>query len=207
MQALFIRAVFVGVIGLGIVSPVAAGQGSSGQKPQNGGSSSPAGVALPPGYVIGVEDVLTIVFWRDKDMSADVVVRPDGKISLPLVNDINAAGYTPEQLRAELVKSASKYIEDPNTTVVVKEIHSRKVFVTGQVSKSGSYPLMGDMNVLQLIAHVGGLLEYADGKNIVILRNQDGMEQRFKFNYRDVVKGKKIQQNIVLVPGDTVIVP
>jgi polysaccharide export outer membrane protein len=168
---------------------------------------APAGVALPVGYLIGAEDVLTIVFWREKEMSAEVVVRPDGKISLPLLNDIDAAGFTPDQLRGQLIKAASKYLEDPNATVVVKEIHSRKVFVSGQVGKPGSFPLIGDMNVLQMIAHVGGLLEYADAKNIVIVRSENGQERRFKFNYKDVVKGKNIQQNIVLKPGDTIIVP
>ena len=180
---------------------------AGGQRADNGGSTASAGVSLPAGYVIGPEDVLSIVFWRDKDMSAEVVVRPDGKISLPLLNDLTAAGHTPEQLRALLIKGASKYLEDPNATVVVKEIHSRKVFVTGQVGKPGSYPLIGDMNVLQMIAHVGGLLEYADTKNIVVMRTEGGTERRFKFNYKDVVKGKNVEQNIALKPGDTIIVP
>jgi polysaccharide export outer membrane protein len=184
-----------------------AGSQPPGSQPQAATSAPPTGVSLPVGYVIGPEDVLTIVFWRDKDLSADVVVRPDGKISLPLLNDVVAAGYTPEELRVQLVKGAAKFLEDPNATVVVKEIHSRKVFVTGQVGKSGSYPLIGEMNVLQMIAHVGGLLEYADSKNIVVLRAENGQERRFKFNYKDVVKGKNLQQNILLKPGDTVVVP
>jgi polysaccharide biosynthesis/export protein len=186
---------------------LAAGQGAGGQQLDNGRSVAPAGASLPAGYVIGPEDVLSIVFWRDKELSAEVVVRPDGKISLPLLNDVTAAGYTPDELRAQLVKGASKYLEDPNATVVVKEIHSRKVFVTGQVGKAGSYLLVGEMNVLQMIAHVGGLLEYADSKNIVIVRNESGNERRFKFNYKDVVKGKNVEQNITLKPGDTIIVP
>lgn len=185
----------------------AAQQPTAPPRPANGGPAAPAGATLPPGYVIGAEDVLTVVFWWDKEMSAEVVVRPDGRISLPLLNDVRAAGYTPEQLKAELEKQAAKFLADPNATVVVKEINSRKVFVTGQVAKPGSYPLIGEMNVLQLLAHVGGLLEYADAKNIVILRNENGREQRFKFNYKDVVKGKNVQQNIALKPGDTVVVP
>jgi polysaccharide export outer membrane protein len=190
-----------------IVVPVGAQQPAS---PQPAGASVASGgssVVLPPGYVIGAEDVLSIVFWRDKDMSADVVVRPDGKISLPLLNDVDAAGLTPDQLRNELVKAASKYVEDPNATVVVKEIHSRKVFITGNVAKAGTYPLMGDMNVLQLIALAGGLAEYADSKNITIMRSEGGRQQSFKFNYKDVTKQKHVEQNIVLKPGDTVIVP
>jgi polysaccharide export outer membrane protein len=187
-------------------APMAARQTPAG-KPDSGSAALPAAASVPPGYVIGPEDVLSIVFWRDKDMSADVVVRPDGKISLPLLNDVEAAGRTPEELRAQLSKAAAKFLEEPNATVVVKEIHSRKVFVTGQVGKAGTYPLSGDMNVLQMIAHVGGLLEYADAKNIVILRQEHGQERRFKFNYKDVVKGKNVQQNILLKPGDTIIVP
>jgi polysaccharide biosynthesis/export protein len=166
-----------------------------------------ATAALPTGYVIGASDVLSVVFWRDKDMSADVTVRPDGNISLPLLNDVAAAGYTPDQLRTKLVEAASKYIEDPNATVVVKEIHSRNVYVTGNVAKPATYALMGDMTVLQLIALAGGLQEYADAKNIVVIRNENGRPMYHKFNYKDVVKQKHVEQNIVLKPGDTVVVP
>jgi polysaccharide export outer membrane protein len=168
---------------------------------------APTGVALPPGYVIGPEDVLTIFFWRDKEMSGDVVVRPDGKISLPLLNDVQAAGYSPEQLRAELMKSAARFVEDPNATVVVKAINSRKVFITGNVAKQGYYPLTSDMNVLQLIAVSGGLAEYADAKNIRIIRTENGKPRYYKFSYKDVLEGKNPAQNILLKPGDTVIVP
>jgi polysaccharide export outer membrane protein len=164
-------------------------------------------VSTATGYVIGVQDVLSIVFWRDKDMSADVVVRPDGNISLPLLNEIPAAGLTPEQLRAKLTEAAAKFVEDPTATVVVKEIHSRNVYITGNVAKPATYPLMGDMTVLQLIAMAGGLQEYADAKNIVIIRIESGRQQYHNFNYKEVVKQKHIEQNIVLKPGDTVVVP
>jgi polysaccharide export outer membrane protein len=140
-------------------------------------------------------------------MSADVTVRPDGKISLPLLNEMQAAGYTPEQLRSRLVEAASKYLEEPNATVVVKEVRSRKVFITGNVAKPASYSLIGEMNVLQLIAQAGGLLEYADSKNIVVMRNEGGKQQYFKMNYNDVVKRKNVAQNISLKTGDTVVVP
>ena len=176
------------------------------QTPANGKPVAPAGVPLPAGYVIGPEDVLSVVFWRDKELSAEVVVRPDGKISVPLLNDIPAAGFTPEQLADVLVKAATKYIADPTATVIVKEIRSRKVYVLGEVGKPGSVPLIGEMNVLQLIATVGGLLEYADKENITIVRMENGKERRFKFNYKEVVKGKKPEQNILLKPGDTVVV-
>jgi polysaccharide export outer membrane protein len=178
------------------------------QPPANGlAKTAPSAVVIPAGYLIGPEDVLSIVFWHDKDMSADVVVRPDGKISLPLLNDVQAAGFTPEQLRAELIKAASKYVAEPTATVVIKEIHSRKVFITGNIARPGAYPLPGEMNTLQLIALAGGLQEYADSKNMVIVRTEAGRETRFKFNYKDVLKGKNVQQNIILKPGDTIIVP
>jgi polysaccharide export outer membrane protein len=151
--------------------------------------------------------VLSIIVWREKDLSADVAVRPDGKISLPLLNDVQAAGLTPEQLRLQLTEAAGKLIEEPNVTVVVKEINSRKVFVMGQVAKPGPYPLTGPSTVLQIIATAGGLLEYADEKNIRIMRTENGKPLSLKFNYKDVAEGKNLKQNIELKPGDTIIVP
>ncbi len=175
--------------------------------PQANAASAPAAAAVPAGYVIGADDVLSIMFWRDKEMSADVVVRPDGNISLPLINDVRAAGLTPEQLREELIKAASKYVEDPNATVVVKDIKSRNVFILGNVAKPGQYPLATAMNVMQLIAVGGGLLEYADDGKIVVIRTAGGTQQHLKFNYRDVLQQKRPEQNVTLQPGDTVVVP
>ncbi len=166
-----------------------------------------AGVVLPADYVIGPEDILTIVFWREKDLSSDVVVRPDGRISLPVIQDIAAAGLTPEQLRANLTTQAERYVEDPNVTVVVKEIKSRKVFITGQVARPGPYLLTAPVNVVQLIALAGGLLEYADAKNIVVMRTENGAPTSFRFNYKEVAERKNLKQNISLKPGDTVLVP
>jgi polysaccharide biosynthesis/export protein len=172
------------------------------------GNGAPKAVAkLPADYVIGAEDVLSIVFWRDKELSADVTVRPDGKISLPLLNDVYAVGFTPEQLAAELMKAAQKYITDPTATVIVRDIRSRKVFILGQVVKPGPYPLTSDMTVLQLIAIAGDVLEYADKSNIIVSRMENGKERRMKFNYKDVLKGRRLEQNILLKPNDTVIVP
>jgi polysaccharide export outer membrane protein len=167
----------------------------------------PTGVALPPGYVIGTDDVLTIVFWRDKDMSADVTVRPDGKVTLPLVNDVDAAGKTPEELRKSITEAASRFVEDPTVSVVVKQINSRRVYITGMVGKSGAYPISGPTSVLQLISMAGGLSEFAHSKNIIINRLENGRQVALKFNYNDVQKGKNLHQNIELRPGDTVIVP
>lgn len=165
------------------------------------------GVTAPPDYVIGPDDQLAILFWRDKDISGDVTVRPDGKISLPLLNDIQAAGLTPDQLREKIVDEAKRYIDDPNATVVVKGINSLKVFITGQVAKPGPYPLTSPTTVLQLISTAGGLNEYAKEKGIMIMRTENGRQTAMHFNYKDVVRGKNLKQNILLKPGDTVIVP
>ena len=170
-------------------------------------SPGAAAVTVPPGYVIGADDRLTINFWRDKDLSADVVVRPDGRISLPLLNDVEAAGLTPEQLRRRLLEVASRFVEDPSPTVVVREIHSRHVYITGNVEKPGAYPLNTPMTVVQVSATAGGLKEFVAGKNIVILRHEAGRDVRFAFDYQAVLKGRKLQQNIEMRPGDTVIVP
>jgi len=168
----------------------------------------PVRPATPTGYVIGVDDVLSILFWREKDLSApEITVRPDGKVTLPLLNDFQAAGLTPEQLRDMVLDAARKYIEDPNPTVIVKEIKSRKVFITGQVEKPGPYPLNGTVTVLQLIATAGGLRDFADGKNISVIRVREGKQSVFEFNYQDLLKKRYLSQNIELAPGDTVVVP
>jgi polysaccharide export outer membrane protein len=189
-------------------------QESAGQKPPAGGPSAtrpgpPAsGVVLPPDYVIGPEDVLAVLFWREKDLSVEqVVVRPDGMITLPLLNDVQAAGLTPAELRDALAKAASRFVEDPDATVVVRQINSRKVFVTGQVGRPGAYPLLGPTTVLQAIAQAGGLLEYAKANDILVMRQVKGRTQTFKFRYKDVIRGKHLDQNIELKPGDTVVVP
>jgi len=169
--------------------------------------SGAVGIAPPPDYVIGPEDQLSVVFWHDKDMSADIVVRPDGKISLPLLNEIQASGLTPEQLRQRVSAAAKRFIQDPNATVVVRQINSRKVFITGAVEKPGTFPLNGPTTVLQLIAMAAGVKEYADSKKIVIIRNEAGRQVTFNFNYKEVIAQKNMTQNIDLRPGDTVVVP
>jgi polysaccharide export outer membrane protein len=166
----------------------------------------PQGVALPKDYVIGAEDVLNVVFWSAKELSAEVLVRPDGKISLPILNDVPAAGMTPEQLGAAIVKAATKFVRDPSATVIVKAVNSRKVYVIGEVAKPGPFPLGSEMNVMQALAEAGGFLETAKKGDVVIVRNENGKEQRYKFNYNDVVRGKNIEQNIRLLPGDTILV-
>jgi polysaccharide export outer membrane protein len=195
-----------------LVSTVAGAGAQSPRVPKPAGPTAappplPTGVPLPAGYVIGPEDVLSVVFWRDKDMSSEVTVRPDGLITLPLINEVRASGVTPEQLRDTLMSAAAKYVEDPNVSVVVKAINSRKVFITGQVAKPGAYPLTAATTVMQLIAIAGGLHEFADAKNIIIMRTENGKPMAYSFNYKDVLKRKNLKQNIELKPGDTVVVP
>ena len=167
----------------------------------------PGAIVPPPGYVIGPDDVLSIVFWREKDLSAEVIVRPDGKISLPLLDEIEVVGLTPAELREKVMVEANKLVEDANATVVVKQINSRRVFITGSVNKPGVYQLTGPMTVVQLIAVAGGLLEFADGDKIKVMRTEKAAPVAFPFNYKRFSEGKNLDQNIQLKPGDTVIVP
>jgi polysaccharide biosynthesis/export protein len=167
----------------------------------------PTDPVVPPGYVIGPDDLLSIVYWKDKDMSADAQVRPDGRIALPLINEVTAAGLTPEQLREKLVQESRKFMEDASITVVVRQINSRKAFITGEVNKPGPYPLTSPTTVMQLIAMAGGLRDYANSKKIVIMRTENGRSISLPFNYREVTSGKKLDQNVELKPGDTVVVP
>jgi polysaccharide export outer membrane protein len=166
-----------------------------------------AGVAVPADYVIGPEDVLQFIFWREKDLSVDGFVRPDGKVSIPLLNDVQAAGLTPEQLTKEITVQAQRYVEDPNVTVIVKQINSRKVYVVGQVPKTGAFVVTSPLNVLQLLAIAGGVLEYADAKNIHLDRTENGKTTSYRFNYDEVIHGKNLAQNIMVKPGDTIVVP
>jgi polysaccharide export outer membrane protein len=173
------------------------------------GNATPAvpGPVTPSDYVIGPDDVLVVVVWREKDMSAEVGVRPDGMISLPLLNDVPAAGLTPEQLRQQLTVAAGRFVEDPTVSVVVKAINSRKVFITGQIAKPGSYSLPGPTTVIQLLALAGGVLEYADSEQINVLRTENGQPVSYRVNYKELARGKNLKQNIELRPGDTIVVP
>ena len=195
------------VVGVVLAAPVASQ--AQGVVAPAASTAAPVAAAagVPDDYVIGAEDVLGVQFWREPDMSGDVTVRPDGKITLPLIGEINAVGKRPEALREDVQKAAGRFLADANVSVIVKQINSRKVFITGQVTKPGEFSLVGPRTVLQLIAQAGGLTEYADGEKITVMRVEQGQTRVFKFNYKDVSKGKAIVQNIQLKPGDTVVVP
>ena len=164
-------------------------------------------VPVDPGFTIGPEDVLGILFWRDQDLSGDVTVRSDGMITLPLVRDIKAGGLTPLQLADRIQEAVREYVTDASVTVVVRQMNSRRVFITGQVAHPGAYSLVSSMTVMQLIAMAGGLNEFAKPAHISIMRVEGGKTKTLPFDYKNVAKGKKTEQNIVLKPGDTVVVP
>ena len=191
--------------------PPASSQGASQKltpEPKAGSAPKTAVAATAAErYIIGPDDVLQIVFWREKDLSAEVIVRSDGRISLPLLNDVVAAGRTPEELRTDLIAGASPFLADPNATVVVKESRSRKVFITGSVEHPGPYVLTGRTTVIQLIAMAGGLKEFADQKNIVVMRGSNGRQVSYPFDYRSILRRQNLEQNFDLAPGDTVLVP
>ena len=186
-------------------------QGPTQAKPQTPPAAKPAipGPTIPvdEGFTIGPEDVLGVVVWREADVSGDVTVRPDGMITLPLIRDVKAEGLTPQQLADRIQTALREFINDASVTVVVRQMNSRRVFITGEVAKPGAYPLVSSMTVMQLIAVAGGLNEFAEGKSISVMRTEGGQTKTFPFDYKNVANGKKPAQNIVLKPGDTVVVP
>jgi polysaccharide biosynthesis/export protein len=186
---------------LAVVAPAVADRRASQPAPAT------AAADVPVDYAIGPADVLGVVFWREAEMSGDVTVRPDGRISLPVIGELRAAGLKPIELQEQVRLAAGKFITDPNVVVVVRAINSRKIFVTGLVTTPGGQSLVGPLTVMQAIAQAGGVTEYADSKNITILRAENGQSTVLKFNYKAVSKGKNVEQNIVLKPGDTVVVP
>ena len=194
------------MIALVVVSMCLGGLVSA-QQPPAAKPAPAAGVATPDDYVIGPEDVLVITFFRDETMSGEALVRPDGKITLRLLGDIPAGGLTTQQLGEELVKLASKYLEDATVTVVVKQINSRRVTVVGEVARQGEYKINGPMTVLQAIGQAGGVTEFADKANISVIRTVNGVQKALPFDYEAVTRGKKLEQNILLKPGDQVAVP
>jgi polysaccharide export outer membrane protein len=157
-------------------------------------------------YVIGADDVLRISVWKEPDLSETLPVRPDGKISMPLLNDVPAAGLTPLQLKDSLTEKLKKFIADPRVTVVVTAMGSRRIFVSGEVLHTGPMTLLPHMTMLQALSQAG-FTQFANVKGIYLLRTENGKQEKLPFNYKEVIKGNHPEQNIVLKPGDTVVVP
>jgi polysaccharide biosynthesis/export protein len=156
-------------------------------------------------YIIGVEDELQISVWREPELSMQLVVRPDGMITLPLINDVKAAGLKTEELQNLLMEKFKAFVNEPQVTVIVRGIRSRKVYLVGEVSRQGTFPLNGDMTALELLAAAGGVGPFAKADNIYILREVNGKKIRIPFHYKKAVAGKS--ENVVLQPGDLVVVP
>jgi polysaccharide export outer membrane protein len=161
---------------------------------------------VPSDYIIGADDMLHISVWKEPDMSVTLPVRPDGKISMPLLDDVQAAGMTPMQLGVSIKEKLKKYIADPRVTVVVTAMNSQRIYVLGEVTHTGAMPLLPNMTVLQALSSAG-FTQFANLKAIYLLRVQDGKQTKLPFNYKDAIKGRGAQQNIILKPGDTLVVP
>ncbi len=184
---------------------------TSGVVKNDSNGKGPSAMAAPEAttdsdYVIGADDVLRISVWKEPDLSEVLPVRPDGKISMPLLNDVTAAGLTPVQLKDSITEKLKKFIADPRVTVVVTQMNSQRIFVSGEVVHTGQTPLLPHMTMLQALSQAG-FTQFANLKAIYLLRTENGKQVKIPFNYKDVVKGDHPERNIVLRPGDTVVVP
>ena len=159
-----------------------------------------------PDYVIGADDMLHISVWKEPDLTQTLPVRPDGKISLPLLNDVVAAGKTPTQLADSITDKLKKYMSDPRVTVVVTAMNSQKIYILGEVLHPGTTVLQPNMTVLQALA-TAGFTQFANTKGIYLLRDDNGKQQKIAVHYRELIKGESSAQNLSLKPGDTIVVP
>lgn len=199
-------AIFVAALSMG-VSAAGTARATQQQDPPSRVQPTQKSATNNPNYVIGPQDVLDVDVWKEPELTRQVPVRPDGKISLPLLNDVQAAGLTPAKLADEIGEGLKKYITDPQVTVIVSAINSQRVYILGEVTRAGAYPLLPGMTVLQALSSAGGFTTFANSKKIYVLRQAKGKQQRFPFNYKNVVSGKDTQENIVLDAGDTIVVP
>jgi len=186
--------------------PAASDTAKPADIPKPADTAKPA-VDVPLGYIVGDSDVIRVNVWKEPEVSQTVVVRTDGNISLPLINEVKVSGMTPLQIQDLVAEKLKAFLNSPQVTVTVIEIHSKRAFITGEVARPGTYSLNAQTTVLQLIAQAGGFTPFAKTDSIVVLRTEDGRQSRLKFKYKEVVQGKKTEQNIALHPGDTVVVP
>jgi polysaccharide export outer membrane protein len=185
---------------------LAQGAAPGGSPTPDATTSAPAANSAGPTYVIGPDDVLHVAVWKEADLTATLPVRPDGKISLPLLNDVQAAGMTPMQLAGSLTEKLKKYLADPRVTVVVTQINSKRIYLVGEVARTGAMPMLPNMTVLQALSSAG-LTQFANTKKIYVMRTEDGKQVKMPVNYRKLVKGQDVDHNYVLRPGDTIVIP
>ena len=195
------------LMGMGLLAAGMAAQTAAATKVDKPAATAPAPEASSDSdYVIGADDMLRISVWKEPDLSETLPVRPDGKISMPLLNDVPAAGLTPLQLKDSLTEKLKKFIADPRVTVVVTAMASRRIFVSGEVLHTGPMTLLPHMTMLQALSQAG-FTQFANVKGIYLLRTENGKQVKLPFNYKEVIKGNHPEQNMVLKPGDTVVVP
>jgi len=176
--------------------------------PKGAAETTPVQAATTdPTYKIGPQDTLRIDVWREDQLTRTVPVRPDGKITLPLLNDVQAVGLTPMELAGVIREELKKFLTNPQVFVSVTEINSRRIYVNGEVNRSGAYPMLPHMTILQALSGAGGFSAFARIKSIYILRVRDGKSAKIPFNYKEAIKGKNVEQNIELEPGDVIVVP
>jgi polysaccharide biosynthesis/export protein len=167
----------------------------------------PAGPVDDSNYIIGPEDLIQVFVWKEPELTQTLAVRPDGKISLPLLNDLTASGQTTLQLKERITNGLKQYIAEPTVTVIVQSARSRKASIMGEVARPGTYFINGPTNVLQLISLAGGFRDFASTDKVSIVRQENGKTVKLRFNYRDFLKGKNLNQNILVLPGDIIVVP
>ena len=161
-----------------------------------------------PEYKIGIGDVLEIVTWKEADFSREeIIVRLDGKISFPLLDDVQAAGQTPVQLKKSIEAKLKEYVASPSVTVTIRNAASQRFYILGEVANTGEYPLVKDLTVLQAFALAGGFTEWASKKEIILFRRENGKEKVIRINYKDIIKNKDFSQNVLIQADDTIIVP
>jgi polysaccharide biosynthesis/export protein len=179
-----------------------SGSGKSAPPPDTNVPAPQAG----PSYVIGASDVLFVSVWKEPDLTNSLPVRADGMISMPLLNDVQAAGLTPMQLAASITERLKKFVADPHVTVVVTQMNSQRVYITGEVLHPGALNLTPDMTVLQALA-TAGFSQFANTKGIYVLRSENGQQKKYPVNYKKLIKGEDADKNMILKPGDTIVVP
>ena len=197
----------IGTLALAQQQTAAAVRAGENTADTNSAAKSKLPDVKPDEYSVGESDVIRVNVWKEPEVSQTVVVRTDGSISMPLINEVKVAGMTPLTIQQVIAEKLKAYLTNPQVTVTVMEIHSKHAFITGEVARPGGYPLNTETTVLQLIAQAGGFTPFAKKGDIVVLRSIDGKQQRMKFKYKEVISGKKTDQNISLRPGDTVVVP
>jgi polysaccharide export outer membrane protein len=204
------------ILPVALLSALAASNADAGQQPATMAAASTAATATPAAaatadasgaYLVQPGDVLTVTVWKETDLTGDVLVRPDSGLSFPLVGDLDARGKTVEQLREEITARLTRYIPSPVVTVAAKTVAGNHIYVVGRVQKPGEYPMARDVDVMQALSLAGGATPFAAVNDIIILRRLSAGQIVLHFQYNDVARGQDLRQNVVLQPGDTVVVP